>query len=165
MSEPERQIDGAGGQSFDHRDLQRSAALSLRVRLLSIPHDIQARTISRLPQLSGAPAPAGSGQESTTAPARIAIAPKKIRRSTFSRKTSQAIAMVARPSVLSKRAPVEAGVSVRPDMSRAGPRKPPDSTMEPSQGRSPARSGASERPRPSQRPPVATSARPAPDPR
>ena len=121
-----------------------SAALSLRVRLLSIPQETQARTISRLPQLSS-PAPAAPGHESTTAPARIAIAPKKIRVSTFSRKTSQAIAIVARPSVLSRRAPVEAGVRVRPHMSRAGPRMPPNSTIAASQGRSRARSGASER--------------------
>src|SRR5262249_7350149 len=40
--------------------------------------------------------------------------------------------------------PVEAGVSVRPHMSRAGPRMPPNSTMAPSHGRAPARSGASD---------------------
>src|SRR5215813_5686680 len=91
-----------------------SAELSLRLRLLSIPQETQARTISTLPQLNCGPVAAASGQESTTAPARIAIAPKKMRRSTFSRNTTQAIAIVARPSVLSKRAPVEAGVSVRP---------------------------------------------------
>src|SRR5262249_32198818 len=55
------------------------------------------------------PAPAASGQESRRAPARIAIAPEKIRRSTFSRNTTHAIVIVARPSVLSKRAPAEAG--------------------------------------------------------
>ena len=116
---------------------------------MSIPHDTQARTINTLPQLSRGPA-AASGQESRSAPARIAIAPKKMRRSTFSRNTTYAIAIVARPSVLSKRAPVEAGASVRPHISQA---------------RSRARSGASERPRPSKRPPVTTIARPAPEPR
>ena len=118
-----------------------------------------------LPQLSCGPVPTAPGQESRTAPARIAIAPKKMRRSTFSRKTTQAIAIVARPSLLSRSAPIEAGVSDRPDMSRAGPRMPPNSTIALSPGRSRARSGASERPRLSKRPPVTTNARPAPEPR
>jgi len=67
--------------------------------------------------------------------------------------------------MLSRREPAEAGVTVRPHMSKAGPRMPPKGTIDASQGRSRARSGASERPRPSGRPPAATKARPAPEPR
>jgi len=47
-----------------------SAALSLRVRLLSMPHVMQARTISTLPQLSCGLVLPPSGQESSIAPAR-----------------------------------------------------------------------------------------------
>jgi len=141
-----------------------SAALSLRVRLLSMPQDTQARTITALPQLSRESAPA-AGQERRIAPARIAIAPAKMRRSTFSRKTSQAIAIVARPSVLSSKEPAAAGVSVNPHISSAGPRTPPNRTIAASQGKSRPRNGASDRPRPRERPPAITNARPVPEPR
>lgn len=141
-----------------------SAALSLRVRLLSMPQDTQARTITALPQLSRESASA-AGQERRIAPARIAIAPAKMRRSTFSRKTSQAIAIVARPSVLSSKEPAAAGVSVNPHISSAGPRTPPNRTIAASQGKSRPRNGASDRPRPRERPPTITNARPVPEPR
>ena len=142
-----------------------SAALSLRVRLLlSMPQDTQARTITALPQLSRESASA-AGQERRITPARIAIAPAKMRRSTFSRKTSQAIAIVARPSVLSGKEPAAAGVSVNPHISSAGPRTPPNRTIAASQGKSRPRNGASDRPRPRERPPTITNARPVPEPR
>ena len=51
--------------------------------------------------------------------------------------------------MLSRRAPLEADDSVRPNISSAEPSIPPNSTIAASQGRSPARSGASDRPRPS----------------
>ena len=65
--------------------------------------------------------------------------------------------------MLSRREPAEAGVTVRPHMSKAGPRMPPNSNIDASHGRSRGRSGASERPRPRKPPPILTSARPAPE--
>src|SRR3546814_3316997 len=73
-----------------------SALLSLRVRLLSMPQARHAPAIAKIP----APPPFGPPprQDNKSAPPRIAAAPTNSRLSTFSRKTSQAIASVARPS-------------------------------------------------------------------
>src|SRR5205823_1010020 len=162
-TECQRKVDRTRRQSLDHRNLQRVGRTELARKIVVDTHIMQARTISTLPQLSCGLVLPPSGQESSIAPKRIAIAPRKMRRSTFSRKISQAIAIVASPSVLSSRAPLDAGVSVRPDMSSAGPRMPPNSTIAPSQGRSLARSGASGRTTPIERPAAVASARPIPE--
>src|SRR3546814_6069152 len=82
-----------------------SALLSLRVRLLSMPQARHAPAIAKIP----APPPFGPPprQDNKSAPPRIAAAPTNSRLSTFSRKTSQAIASVARPSRLSSSETVE----------------------------------------------------------
>ncbi len=117
-----------------------SAPLILRVRLLSIPQARQAPATSRPPHETPPIRP--PFQVRTAAPVRIAKAPSSRRRSTFSRNTSQAMAMVARPSRLSSSAAVEAGVTARPSISRTGPTTPPATTAPASHGRSPVRKGA-----------------------
>src|ERR1700746_2382038 len=119
-----------------------SAALSFRVRLLSMPQQMQAATISAPPQPTVIAAPS-AGQDSTSAPASMAMAPANRRRSTFSRKKIQAIAMVARPSVLRRSEPALADANVSPAISSAGPRRPPKRRIKPSHGRSRRRNGAS----------------------
>ena len=113
-----------------------------------MPQATQAPAISSAPQ----PTPAGPPcQDSSTAPARMASAPSRMRRSTFSRNTTQAIAMVARPSRLSSSAASAADVRARPNISSTGPTTPPASTTSASHGRSARRSGASAAPMPSGR--------------
>src|SRR3546814_2641410 len=81
-----------------------------------MPQARHAPAIAKIP----APPPFGPPprQDNKSAPPRIAAAPTNSRLSTFSRKTSQAIASVARPSRLSSSETVEAGVVARPAISR-----------------------------------------------
>ena len=98
------------------------------------------------PAISTAPQPTGTGpplHDSSTAPARIAAAPVRMRRSTFSRNQIQAIAIVARPSRLSSSAAEDAAVKKRPSISSTGPITPPDRITSISHGTSARRSGAS----------------------
>jgi hypothetical protein len=139
-----------------------SAALSLRVRLLSIPQARQA------PAIATAPRPTPSGpfcQDSASAPSRIAAAPMRRRRSTFSRNAIHAISMVARPSRLSNSEADDAGVVLKPIIRSAGPIAPPVNTTNPSHGRSPRRSGASSDVTPSARRTSKTADSPTPEPR
>jgi hypothetical protein len=89
-----------------------SAALSFQVRLLLMPQQMQAAVMSGPPRLTVISAPS-AGQDSTSAPPCMAVALANTRRSTFSRKKIQEIAMVARLSVLrrSEPAPLEADLS------------------------------------------------------
>ena len=88
-------------------------------------------------------------QESTTAPARIAAAPSRSLRSTFSRKTTHAIAMVASPSRFNSSEPDAAEVRASPSNRNSGPMTPPKITTAISQSISARRSGASKAPMPS----------------
>jgi hypothetical protein len=63
--------------------------------------------------------------------------------STFSFKTIQTMAIVARPSRSSSNAADESGVRTKPTISKSGPTTPPARTTKPSQGRSARRRGAS----------------------
>ena len=139
-----------------------SVALSLRVRLLSIPQAMQAPTMASEPT----PSPLGPPcHESRTAPVSIAAAPAIRRLSTFSRKITQAIAIVARPSTLSKSDAEDAGVFARPSIKRSGPRTPPETTTRASQGSSCIRSDASADGGPMLRRRRCRRVRPAPEPR
>ena len=117
-----------------------SADESLRVRLLSMPQLRQAAAMNRLPVSRLRPSPV---QDSSTAPARMAAAPRMSCRSTFSLNTIHAIAMVARPSRFSNKDPEEALVCDRPNIRNRGPSMPPNTTTAASQGMSARRSGAS----------------------
>ena len=101
MTERHREIYCAGGQSLDHGNLQRIGRAEPAGEIVVDAPRYAGEDDQHAAQLSRGPAPA-PGQESKTAPARIAMAPTNILRSTFSRKTSQAIAIVARPSMLSR---------------------------------------------------------------
>src|ERR1051326_3269565 len=102
-----------------------SAALKRRVKLLSNPQARHAPAIARAPQ----PKPSGPPcQDSTTAPARIAVAPVSKRRSTCSPNRTQASAIVARLSRFNRRLALEAAVAARPSISRSGPMTPPLNT-------------------------------------
>jgi hypothetical protein len=117
-----------------------SAEESLRVRLLSTPHAKQAPAIASAPRLRRVGPPC---QDSIVAPARMANAPVKSRRSTFSWNHSHAIAIVARPSRFKSKAALEADVYSRPNIRRTGPITPPLRTTSTSQGKSERRRGAS----------------------
>src|SRR3546814_8063340 len=105
-----------------------------------MPQARHAPAIAKIP----APPPFGPPprQDNKSAPPRIAAAPTNSRLSTFSRKTSQAIASVARPSRLSSSETVEAGVVARPAISRTGAIAPPHRMTRANQGRSARASGA-----------------------
>ena len=139
-----------------------SAEDNFRVRLLSMPQARQAAAISTAPVSTSMPRPR---QERIAAPPRIAKAPSNSRRSTFSRKTSQAMPIVKRPSRLSSSEPEAASVRARPSISKSGPKTPPNTTTAASQGRSPARSGASGAGMPRAARPKCTAASPIPAPR
>ena len=113
---------------------------SLRVRLLSIPHARHAPATRTAPEFSRTPCPS---HDRTTAPARIARAPRRSRRSTFSRNTSHAMLMVARPSRFKRSAADIAFVRTSPSMRSSGPIMPPKRTTAANHGTSVERSGAS----------------------
>ena len=135
---------------------------SFRVTLLSTPHARHAAATSSAPKSRTIPFPS---HEMITAPARMAMAPKSRRRSTFSWNHSQAVAIVARPSRLRRSAAEAASVLARPSMRRSGPTRPPKKTTMANQGRSDRRSGASTPGRPMTVRPRWTAARPKPAPR
>ena len=107
-----------------------SAALSFQVRLLLMPQQMQAAVMSGPPRLTVISAPS-AGQDSTSAPPCMAVALANTRRSTFSRKKIQEIAMVARLSVLRRSEPAPPDTDVSPAISSAGPRTPPNRTIKP----------------------------------
>jgi hypothetical protein len=113
----------------------------------------------------------GSGRalpchDKITTPASSAAAPAAMRRSTFSRNTTHAIPMIARPSTLRSREAVDACIRARPKKSSTGPIMPPARMTSARTSRSADAIGASRawavRRR---RCTVVTSARPKPDPR
>jgi short chain dehydrogenase len=97
-----------------------SAEESLRVRLLSMPQDIQAAAISTAPQSREAL----PSHDSSAAPARMANAPSSNLLSTFSRKSSHAMPIVAKPSRLSSNEAPAASVRANPNIRNKGPRMP-----------------------------------------
>ena len=139
-----------------------SADESFRVRLLSMPHARHAAAISKPPPSIRIPCPC---QESTTAPARIEAAPSRSLRSTFSRKTTHAMAMVASPSRFNNSEPDAAEVRASPSIRNSGPMTPPNMTIAISHGISARRSGASEARMPSTDRPAWPIANPMPAPR
>ena len=145
-----RNIDRAGRQPLDRGDRHRIGRGQSAGEILSIPQARQAPATSSEPLSSASPRPC---QDRTTAPARMAIAPANRRASRFSRKTSQAIAMVARPSRLSSSEALAAPVAFRPVISSKGPSNPPKNTTAASHGRSARRRGASGGGRPTARRP------------
>src|SRR3546814_16397016 len=110
-----------------------------------MPQARHAPAIAKIP----APPPFGQPprQDNKSAPPRIAAAQTNSRLSTFSRKTSQAIASVARPSSLSSSEPDEAGVVARHPISRNGALEPPPRKQRAHQGRSTGARGATTGPR------------------
>src|SRR5215208_1813307 len=133
MRKPSKRLIGPATSPFTAAISTGSAPDILRVRLLSMPQHRQAAAIARLPQSAvGSPRP-----DSTTAPTRIAIAPVETRLSTFSRNTTQAMAMVARLSRFSRSEAADAVVWLRPSIRNTGPRMPPNTTAPISQGRLP----------------------------
>ena len=135
-----------------------SADDSLRVRLLSMPHATQAQAISAAPTSSAA-APCHDG---SAAPTRIAKAPISKRRSTFSRNTSHAMLIVARPLRFSNNEALAASVPDSRNIRNSGPSTPPDTTTAASHGTSARRSGASGAGNRKKRRERCTSARPSP---
>ncbi len=139
-----------------------SAADSLRVRLLSMPQARQAIAINIPPISSRTSCPC---HDRATAPASMAAAPSRSRRSTFSRNTSHAMPMVASASRLSSNEPEEAVVWLRPSISSSGPAIPPNNTTAASQGISALCNGASAAGTLREARPKCTAARPTPAPR
>jgi hypothetical protein len=74
--------------------------------------------------------------DSSNPPATMAIIPRKIRRSKFSRNTNQANNAVSTPSRLSNKEVLEAGVVVRPTISKTGATTPPERIAPISHGQS-----------------------------
>jgi hypothetical protein len=139
-----------------------SADESFRVRLLSKPHTRHATAISKPPASIRIP---WFCQDSTAAPASIEAAPSRSFRSTFSRTTNHAIAMVASPSRFNNNEPDAAEVLTSPSIRNSGPTTPPNTTLATNHGESARRSGASAARSPSAARPTRQIASPVPAPK
>lgn len=108
-----------------------STSDTLRVKLLSIPHAIQAPKIAiegqALLKL------ALSGQLSTKVPTNIDSIPRAIRRSKLSLNTNHASRAVNTASALSKSEAPEAGMRKRPNIKSTGATTPPARIANPNQ--------------------------------
>src|SRR5713226_3732624 len=105
---------------------------TLRVRLLSIPHERHAPSTARA---GHRPAKRASpGQLRTVAPATMSTIPNAMRRSKFSFNTNHANSAVNTPSAFKRREAPDAGIPVNPSMSSTGPTTPPDRIAPASQG-------------------------------
>ena len=92
------------------------------MKLLSIAQQKHAPTIANAPHEKPVTLP--GFHDSSRPPVRMAIIPRKIRRSKFSRNTNQASNAVNTPSRLSNKELLEAGVVVRPTISKTGATTP-----------------------------------------
>src|SRR6516162_1897670 len=142
MGKAKGSIDDPSSNTLDHGDLHRIGGA-----------EFSGQVVIDAPAYAGCndqrTAPADSHRRTIRWPgqhecaASMAVAPANRRRSTFSRKRIQAIAMVARLSVLRSSEPAPPDADLSPAISSAGPRTPPKRTIKPSHGRSRRRSGAS----------------------
>jgi len=105
------------------------------------------------------------GSDRRMPPRRISPNPKRIRLSTFSRKTTHAMAAVATVSRFNSREAALAGVVIRPSKSKTGPSTPPAKKPPASQGRSFRETGVSFSPTPEADRTPRMAASPTPDPR
>jgi len=123
-----------------------SEAETLRVRLLSMAQQKQAKATARGPVQSCAET-ASCCQDSTTPPATMASMPITIRRSAFSLNTTHASSAVSTDSRLSISDALAPDVRVRPNISATGANTPPKPMAPSSHGHSPVPSPEGFQPR------------------
>ena len=130
MGKAQRSIDDPSRNTLDHGDLHRigGAEFSGQV-VIDAPADAGCNDQRTAPAHSHRCTIRWPGQHECAAS--MAVAPANRRRSTFSRKRIQAIAMVARLSVLRSSEPAPPDADLSPAISSAGPRTPPNRTIKP----------------------------------
>src|SRR6516225_11661590 len=130
MGNAQGSIDDPSSNTLDHGDLHRigGAEFSGQV-VIDAPADAGCNDQRTAPAHSHRCTIRWPGQHECAAS--MAVAPANRRRSTFSRKRIQAIAMVARLSVLRSSEPAPPDADLSPAISSAGPRTPPKRTIKP----------------------------------